>query len=89
MGSYKLYQLIAFFVMKYSYKIINVQGQKADEIFLINPGHNYYPLIRLTIASIEQVTFEKDRLHGCVGSFADTGRLHESGTFCSLRLKSI
>ena len=66
MGSYKLYQLIAFFVMKYSYKIINVQGQKADEIFLINPSHNYYPLIRLTIASIEQVTFEKDRLHELV-----------------------
>lgn len=61
--SYKLYQLMHFFVMKFSYKILNVQGQKNDELFLISPSHSLYPLIRITLSSIEQVTFDKDRLH--------------------------
>ena len=60
--SYKIYQLISFFVMNHSYKIINISSQKADEVFLINPDHNYYPMIRLTLSSIEQVTFDKSML---------------------------
>ncbi len=85
MESYKLYQLISFFVMKYSYKIINVQGQKSDEIFLIAPDHAYYPLIRLTLASIEQVTFEKDRLHQLVDIMFKSFRIRQ-GRFLDIHV---
>lgn len=59
---YKVYQLLSFFVLKFSYKTLNVPNGKKDEIWLINPNHEFYPLIRITLNSIEQVIFEKDRL---------------------------
>ena len=59
---YKLYQLISFFVMKFSYKTLQVPNMKNDEMWLVNPEHKNYPLIRLTLNSIEQVMFEEDRL---------------------------
>ena len=59
---YKIYQLISFFILKFSYKTLNVPNKKDDEIWLVNPGHEYYPLIRITLNTIEQVIFEQERI---------------------------
>ena len=52
---YKLYQLLSFFVMKFSYKSAQVPNMKKEEMWLFNPTHRFYPIIRLTLNSIEQV----------------------------------
>ena len=66
--NYKLYQLLSFFVMKFSYKTLQFKDMRQDELWLVNPGHEYYPLIRLTTNSIEQVIFEKARLDEMIDS---------------------
>lgn len=84
-NSYLVYQLLSFFVMKFSYKIMNLPSQKAEEIFLINPTNRMYPLIRLTTASIEQVIFEKERLHETVDSVFVSLRMTE-GRFLDIHV---
>lgn len=66
MNNYKIYQLFSFFAMKFSYKTLNFNGNKQDELWLINPGHQYYPLIRITSSSIETVMFEEDRIRNLI-----------------------
>lgn len=66
MNNYKIYQLFSFFAMKFSYKTLNFNGNKQDELWLINPGHQYYPLIRITSSSIETVMFEEERIRNLI-----------------------
>lgn len=75
---YKLYQLISFFVMKFSYKTLQVPNMKSDEIWLINPNHQFYPFIRVTTNSIEQVMFEEERLRETIDFVAKRLRLSKS-----------
>ena len=75
---YKLYQLISFFVMKFSYKTIQIPNMKNDEMWLVNPSHSYYPLIRITTNSIEQVIFEEERLRETIDFIAKRLRLTKS-----------
>ena len=63
---YKIYQLLSFFVLKFSYKTLNLPNAREDELWLINRNHEFYPLIRLTTNSIEQVMFEKERIDGVI-----------------------
>ena len=67
--NYKLYQLLSFFVMKFSYKTLQFKDMRQDEIWLVNPFHEFYPLIRITSKSIEQVIFEKARLDEQIENF--------------------
>ena len=66
---YKLYQLMSFFVMKFSYKTLNIgDSSKKEELWLFNPSHQFYPIIRATLNSIEQVIFEKERVDNIVSN---------------------
>lgn len=60
---------MSFFVMKFSYKTVNIgESAKNDELWLINPTHQFYPVIRITLNSIEQVIFEKERIDNVVSN---------------------
>ncbi|MBR2802751.1 MAG: rhomboid family intramembrane serine protease [Erysipelotrichaceae bacterium] len=73
---YKLYQLLNFFVTKFSYKQI-ISEQKNDDIWLYNPGNDAYQLIRLTLGTVEQVVFEKERIDGFRQRVALSQRLND------------
>ena len=82
--NYKLYQMLSFFVMKFSYKTLQAPEMKKDELWLINPTHQYYPIIRLTTNSIEQVIFEENRLNETVTFIKK--RLRISGRLLDIHL---
>ena len=73
---YKLYQLLNFFVTKFSYKQI-ISEQKNDDIWLYNPGNDAYQLIRLTLGTVEQVVFEKERIDSFRQRVALSQRLND------------
>ena len=83
--NYKLYQLLSFFVMKLSYKTLQFPQMRENEIWLVNPNHEFYPLIRLTSNSIEQVIFEKERLDEMIEGLKK--RLHiKKGRFLDIHV---
>ena len=83
--NYKLYQLLSFFVMKFSYKTLQFPQMRENEIWLVNPNHEFYPLIRLTSNSIEQVIFEKERLDEMIEGLKK--RLHiKKGRFLDIHV---
>lgn len=51
-----------FFYTKFSYKIVVVSNFASSEVWMVNPENKTYNVIRLTINSIEQVVFEKNRI---------------------------
>jgi len=59
---YKLYQLLNFFVQRYSYAILRDELVHNDEIWLVNLKNDTYQLIRLTLNSIEQAIFDESRV---------------------------
>ncbi len=84
-GTYKLYQLLSFFITKFSYKILRVEDQRNDELFLLRPTDRNYPFIRLTTNSIEQVTFEKNRLDQTISTAFAHFRIKE-GRFLDIHI---
>ncbi len=83
--SYKLYQLLSFFVTKFSYKIIPVDNSRPNEVFLVGSIDRKYPLIRLTTNSIEQVTFEKERLDETISFIFNRLRIKD-GRFLDIHI---
>lgn len=58
---------MSFFVMKFSYKTLNIgESSRKEELWLFNPSHQFYPVIRVTLNSIEQVIFEKERVDNII-----------------------
>ena len=82
---YKIYQLLSFFVMKFSYRTLNVPNMKKDEIWLVNPSHKYYPLIRITVNSIEQVMFEENRIRETIDLVFNRAKIKE-GRYLDLHI---
>jgi rhomboid protease GluP len=56
-----LLKLAHYFVLKHEYRFVPTQKSK-DEIWLLNPNHSVYPVIRLTTASLGSTFFDKDRI---------------------------
>ena len=81
---YKLYQLLSFFVMKFSYKSAQVPNMKKEEMWLFNPTHRFYPIIRLTLNSIEQVDFEATRIDETVALI--NKRFKTNGRFLDIHI---
>lgn len=56
-----LWKLVNYFVSNHGYTLVQVQGIK-DEIWLTNPNHTIYPIIRLSPTTVNATFFEKDRI---------------------------
>lgn len=56
-----LLQLAHYFVLKHEYRFVPTQKSK-DEIWLSNPNHRTYPVIRLSTASLGSTFFDKERI---------------------------
>jgi len=61
---YKIYQLISFFVNKFSYQSFLISDYKKDnEIWLSNKTSHAYQLIRISNSSLEEVVFDEERIN--------------------------
>lgn len=56
-----LWKLVHYFVSLKNYSFVQVQDIK-DEVWLTNPEHPKYPIIRVSPSSINATFFEKDRI---------------------------
>lgn len=56
-----LLQLAHYFVLKHEYRFVPTQKSK-DEIWLSNPNHRTYPVIRLSTNSLGSTFFDKERI---------------------------
>ncbi len=56
-----LLQLAHYFVLKHEYRFVPTPKTK-DEIWLLNPNHRMYPVIRLSTASVTSTFFDKERI---------------------------
>ena len=56
-----LLQLAHYFVLKHEYRFVSTQKSK-DEIWLSNPNHRTYPVIRLSTNSLGSTFFDKERI---------------------------
>lgn len=56
-----LLQLAHYFVLKHEYRFVPTQKSK-DEIWLSNPSHQMYPVIRLSTNSLGSTFFDKERI---------------------------
>ena len=56
-----LLQLAHYFVLKHEYRFVPTQKSK-DEIWLSNPNHQMYPVIRLSTNSLGSTFFDKERI---------------------------
>jgi rhomboid protease GluP len=56
-----LLKLAHYFVLKHEYRFVPTQKSK-DEIWLSNPEHRVYPVIRLTTTSLGSTFFDKERI---------------------------
>lgn len=76
-NSYKIYQLLHFFVSRFSYQVLLTQSKDdPDTIWLINTKECIYPLIRVTTKTLEQVIFEKESLKNSIVLFQKQFSLH-------------
>ena len=67
MGNYniKILQMLEFFITKHNYVIVNFDDDASkikNEVWIFKAGSKDYQLIRITIASVQQVLFEKNRI---------------------------
>jgi membrane associated rhomboid family serine protease len=70
-----LLQLAHYFVLKHEYRFVPTQKSK-DEIWLSNPNHQTYPVIRLSTNSLGSTFFDKERILSMFKSI--TGKFDES-----------
>lgn len=74
--SYKVYQLMEFFINKFSYTSIVIKGMiKPDEIWLVNKSHPVYKIVRISTTTLDSTAAERSRIElYCqnVGSFLKT-----------------
>ncbi len=56
-----LLKLVHYFVSKHNYSFVQVQDIK-DEVWLANPSHPVFPVIRLTHTPVNATFFDKDRI---------------------------
>ena len=56
-----LLKLVHFFVSKHNYSLVQVQDLK-NEVWLANPNHPVFPVIRLTPTPVNATFFDKDRI---------------------------
>lgn len=56
-----LWKLVNYFVSNHGYTLVQIQGIK-DEIWLTNPKHTKFPIIRLSPTTVNATFFEKDRI---------------------------
>ena len=61
--SYKVYQLMEFFINKFSYTSIVIKGMiKPDEIWLANKTHPNYQIIRISTTTLDNTAAERSRI---------------------------
>ncbi len=56
-----LLKLVNYFVSKHNYSFVQVQDVK-DEVWLANPNHPTFPIIRVSPSSINATFYDKDRI---------------------------
>lgn len=63
METYKIYQLVHFFVCKFSYRTFLIKNlAKSEEIWLINPRNNLYNIIRISAYSLDDTFNDEQRI---------------------------
>ena len=65
-NNYKITQLMHFFFTKFNYKTVIISEFSETEIWLVNPQNPTYQFIRVSINSIEQVIYEKERINNAI-----------------------
>lgn len=76
-NNYKITQLMHFFFTKFNYKTVIISEFSETEIWLVNPQNPTYQIIRVSINSIEQVIYEKERINNAIEMLANRLRLKE------------
>ena len=74
-NTYKITQLLHFFLTKFNYKSVILSRVQKDEVWLVNGENQTYSLIRITTKSIEQVIYEKSRLDESINFLVNKLRL--------------
>ncbi len=83
---YKLYQVMSYLTLTHGYKGIVMKGSvKSDEIWMVNRDTNVYPIIRITMASMDSVDYDLDRLSLCIRSIASQVLIDEP-TFLDIHI---
>ena len=60
---YKMYQVMGYLSISHGYRGLLLQGSaRKDEIWLVNPESKVYSIIRITMASLDSVDFDKERI---------------------------
>ncbi len=63
-NTYKVFQLMEYFITKFDYVSFRVSGyDKADEILIASKTNPDYQIIRITTASLDSSFYDKDRLN--------------------------
>lgn len=73
---YKIYQLLSFFINKFSYQSFYIKEIKKDnEIWLTNKSNSAYQLIRITNSSLEDDVFDKERIESYLNFYKQHQKL--------------
>ena len=68
---YKLYQVMSYLTISHGYKGIILRGNtKSDEVWMLNKNAKTYNIVRLTMATMDSVDYDKDRIYLCVDSIS-------------------
>lgn len=78
-----MFQLVNYFVKKYNYQIVTVKQQKND-VWLINPRNERYPVIRLSVGKMSGESTEYDYIRSVHRILLDL--THREGKLLAIRM---
>lgn len=60
---YKIFQVMEFFITKYSYVSVQIKNLvKPEEAFIVSPDNKQYPLIRISTTPVLNSKYDKERI---------------------------
>ena len=73
---HNMWLLANYFITHYEYTLVQIK-EIETEVWLANPNHPMYPIIRLTMSSINATYFEKERISLIYNKLKEVFRVHQ------------
>ncbi|MBQ1509061.1 MAG: rhomboid family intramembrane serine protease, partial [Erysipelotrichaceae bacterium] len=75
---YKLYQVMGYLSLSHGYRGVLLKGNvHRDEIWLVNRENKTYEIIRITMASLESVDYDRERIRQCIHAIASQVQIRD------------
>ncbi|MDY6062538.1 MAG: rhomboid family intramembrane serine protease [Erysipelotrichaceae bacterium] len=77
-NDYRIFQLTSFLTTKFNYKLINIQGGRAEDVYLYNENDVKFSVIRLTTESSGVLCYNRQNILNIFNLIADNLKLNRN-----------